>query len=78
MTPLSIDERREKLRQLQHDLRTHLGVISTGLQVLAGSRDDPAEFAAMQEMILTSGLKPLEKGVAEIIALASLEEDSGG
>ena len=75
MTPSSFEERSERLKQLRHDLRTHLGVLSSGLQVLNALRDDADEFAKMQQMMTEAGLAPLTAGIDEMVELALAEKE---
>lgn len=70
------EQRRRELRQMQHDLRSCLGVLTTGLQVLESCRDQPEEFAEMQKMMLEAGLQPLEKGLNDLVALAIMEDEN--
>lgn len=73
---MNSEEQQRKLRQMQHDLRSYLGVLTTGLQVLETCRDQPNEFAEMQKLMVESGLQPLEKGISELVALALAEDEN--
>ena len=67
-TPLApVDQ--QKLRQLAHDMRSSLSVISMGLQLLAISRQSQEEFDEMCEMMQTRGIDSLTQ---QIDAMAEL------
>ena len=67
-TPLApVDQ--QKLRQLAHDMRSSLSVISMGLQLLAISRNSQEEFDEMCEMMQTRGIDSLTQ---QIDAMAEL------
>ncbi|MCA9114606.1 MAG: hypothetical protein KDA79_05935 [Planctomycetaceae bacterium] len=72
-TPSSDDERGTRLRQLQHDIKTNLSIISMGLQALPGLKDEPEEFKELCQTIEESGVRPLKEMVAEIIEVALSE-----
>ena len=74
-TQLSTKERRQQLRQLEHDLKTYLGVVSTGMQALTGARDEPDVFSELHKTFEEEGIDPLKKVIADIIAVACSTED---
>lgn len=68
------EERLKQLRQLEHDTKNYLGVISTGMQALAGVRDDPETFDELHTTIEEEGIAPLKQVIADLIAVACREE----
>ena len=74
-TPLPREERRQQLRQLEHNMKTYLGIVTMGVQALASVREDPAEFAEVSRLIEEDGVQPLKQIIAEIIAIAVAEEN---
>ncbi len=68
--PAAHEERRQQLRQLEHDMRTYLGVVTMGVQALDAFRDDAEEFAELSRTIEEEGVKPLRETIAEIISVA--------
>jgi|GEM_PF-3222238 len=55
-----------RLRQLAHDLRTPLSIISMGLEILKQVRHDDEQFAHMLKMITTEGVEPLKTMIADL------------
>ncbi|WP_166819865.1 hypothetical protein [Thalassoroseus pseudoceratinae] len=74
-TQLSTQERRKQLRQLEHDLRNYLGVVSTGMEALTGARDEPEMFSELHQMIEQQGIEPLKKVIADMITVACATEN---
>lgn len=72
------EQRQEQLRQLRHDLNNHLGVVSTGIQALAGTRDDAEVFAELQSMIEKDGIEPMKAIVDEILEMVLHEDNEEG
>ncbi|MCC9604998.1 hypothetical protein LOC68_25175 [Blastopirellula sp. JC732] len=66
-------ERRQQLRQLGHDIKSHLGVVTMGFQALDGVKSDPEEFAEIYAVIQEEGVKPLKESVLALIELACQE-----
>lgn len=60
---------RQRLRQLAHDLRTPLSIISMGVEALKSVRTDAEEFATLVAMIEDEGIARLKE------ALTSLAEE---
>ncbi|NNJ26509.1 hypothetical protein [Alienimonas chondri] len=56
----------DRRRQLGHDVKTYLGIVTMGLELLPALRDDPAQFDAMLAEIRSEGIAPLRKVVAEL------------
>lgn len=52
-------EQIKRLRQLAHDMRSSLSVISMGVQLLEQSRNNPREFLELCEMMQTRGIESL-------------------
>ncbi len=75
LPPSSHEERPKKLRQLEHDIKTYLGVVTMGMQALKLVREDPDEFAEMHQSIEEEGVEPLKAIVAQIVELALTETD---
>lgn len=75
VSPSINEERRKQLRQLEHDMKTHLGVVTMGLQALEGVREDAKEFSEMSQTIEEEGVKSLKRIVAEIVAIALNESE---
>ena len=69
-TPSCAEDRRKQLRQLQHDIKTHLGIITMGLHALEGARNEPETFDEIIKMINSSGAEPLKEIVSEILKIA--------
>lgn len=67
--------RREQLRQLSHDIKSYLGVVTMGFQALDGAKADPAEFAEIYAVIQEEGVKPLKQSVLDMLDLATAEEE---
>ena len=59
----------QKLRQLAHDMRSSLSVISMGLQLLAVSRQSQEEFEEMCEMMQSRGIDTLTQQIDAMAAL---------
>ena len=73
---LAADESsRGQLRQLEHDLKTHLGVISMGLHALDGAREEPVEFEMLRKAIDQEGVKPLKEIISRLIDLACRDQN---
>ncbi|HBN79660.1 MAG TPA: hypothetical protein DD473_28330 [Planctomycetaceae bacterium] len=72
-TPSCAEDRRKQLRQLQHDIKTHLGIVTMGLHTLESARDEPETFAEICRMIKESGAEPLMEIVSEILEIACSE-----
>ena len=72
---LEAEKRREQLRQLEHDMKTYLGVITTGLHALKLVRENPDDFAEMHQTIEKEGVDPLKAIVAQIINLTLKESE---
>lgn len=53
----------QTLRQLAHDMRSSLSVISMGLQLLAVSRQSQEEFDEMCDMMQTRGIDTLTQQI---------------
>ncbi|QDT33265.1 hypothetical protein [Thalassoglobus polymorphus] len=75
LSPSTKTGRHEQLRQLQHDMKTYLGVVTMGLQALEVVREDPEEFAELSQTIAEEGVEPLKQVVAEIVDLAMNEQE---
>lgn len=56
----------DRRRQLGHDVKTYLGIVTMGLELLSALRDDPAQFDAMLAEIRTEGIAPLREVIAEL------------
>ncbi len=69
-TPSCAEEHRKQLRQLQHDIKTHLGIVTMGLQALEGARNEPETFFEICRMIKDDGAEPLKEIVSEILRIA--------
>ena len=61
----------QQLRQLAHDVNTHLSVITMGMDALQATRDDAEQFEQMCEAIQQEGVAPLKEHLARLIKLAS-------
>ncbi|MCA9153928.1 MAG: hypothetical protein KDA38_04040 [Planctomycetales bacterium] len=57
----------EQLRHLAHELHGHLSVVSLGLELLEGVRDDEDQFREVLTMIRSDGLGPLKATVAALL-----------
>lgn len=68
-------KRREQLRQLEHDMRSHLGIVTMGVQALEAFREDADQFAELSRTIEEEGVKPLKQTIAQIMALALDEHE---
>jgi hypothetical protein len=66
----------ESLRQLRHDAKTHLFVVSMGLKVLEASRHNADHFADTLESIRRDGIEPLQQNVRRLIELGQEFEAS--
>ncbi|EAQ79785.1 hypothetical protein [Blastopirellula marina] len=66
--------RKEQLRQLGHDIKSYLGVVTMGFQALDGAKGDPEEFAELFGIIQEDGIKPLKQTVLDMVKLACEEE----
>ncbi len=75
LSPSTNKGRKEQLRQLQHDMKTYLGVVTMGLQALEAVREDPEEFAELSQTIVQEGVEPLKQIVAEIVDVAVNEQE---
>lgn len=64
-------ELEQKLRQCVHDVRTPLGIISTGLEALILVRDDPEQFSAIYETIRREGVDALTQKVDKLVEVAT-------
>ncbi|REJ88769.1 MAG: hypothetical protein DWQ34_21110 [Planctomycetota bacterium] len=69
-TPAADEQRAGDLRQLEHDIKSYLNVVSMGLFALEGVKDEPDKVADLCKTIEEDGVKPLKGIVAEIVALA--------
>ena len=47
------------IRKLAHDMRSSLSIMSMGLQLLVESRESPAEFKELCDMMQTRGIDTL-------------------
>ncbi|MFH5805517.1 hypothetical protein [Alienimonas sp. DA493] len=56
----------DRRRQLGHDVKTYLAVVTMGLDLLPALRDDPVQFDAMLAEIRREGIAPLREAVAEL------------
>lgn len=70
-TTAPTDQRHEQLRQLEHDMKNYLGVITMGLQALEAVREDPEQFAQMSQTIDKEGIQPLKQIVTRLVDVAS-------
>lgn len=61
----------QQLRQLAHDVNTHLSVITMGMEALQATRDDADQFEQVRETIQQEGVAPLKEHLATLIKLAS-------
>ncbi|TWU14331.1 hypothetical protein CA54_31760 [Symmachiella macrocystis] len=75
LPPSSHEERPEILRRLAHEIKSHLGVVTMGMQALKLVREDPDEFAEIHKSIEKEGVEPLKAIVAQIVDLALSETD---
>jgi hypothetical protein len=57
----------EGIRQLHHDARTHLFVVTMGLRVLEASREKAEHFAEVLEVIRRDGIEPLQDELRRLI-----------
>ncbi|QDT15016.1 hypothetical protein [Alienimonas californiensis] len=64
------DPRQQRLRQLGHDVKTQLLVVSLGLEALQGLRDDPEEFAQVCQEIRRDGVEPMKELIDAILKTA--------
>lgn len=69
------EKHRKQLRQLEHDMKSYLGVVTMGMQALKLVREDPEEFTEMHKSIEEEGVEPLKAIVAQIVDLALTEAD---
>ena len=67
-----------QLRQLAHDLRTPLSVISMGLEILKQVRHDDEQFARVMTMISAEGVEPMKTLIANVADLAASAPPSSG
>lgn len=74
-TPFTAGERQRQIRQLHHDLNTCLGVVATGLQALAGVREDASLFAELHATIETEGIQPLKQTIGRLVDVACREPE---
>ena len=54
------------VRQLVHDLRTPLSVISMGLEILKQVRHDEEQFGRVLAMISQEGVEPMKRLLTEV------------
>ena len=54
------------VRQLVHDLRTPLSVISMGLEILKQVRHDDEQFSRVLAMISQEGVEPMKRLLTEV------------
>lgn len=66
-------DRHQQLRQLGHDIKSYLGVVTMGFEALDGAKSDPEDFAEVLSVIRQEGVKPLKESVLELIELACKE-----
>lgn len=64
-------EQEQKLRQCVHDVRTPLGIISSGLEALKLVRDNPEQFATIYESVRKDGVEALTQKVDELVEVAT-------
>lgn len=50
-----------RLRQLAHDLRSPLSILSMGVETLKSFRTDPEQFDQICNMLLTDGVEPMKQ-----------------
>ena len=72
-TPQSASEIDEQIRQIDHDIKSTLSVITIGLQALEGACGEPAEFSELRTLIEDQGVEPLKKLIAKLVELAGGE-----
>ena len=60
----------ESYRQLAHDMRSSLSVLSMGLQMLRDSNSDNSEITELCDMMLNHGTTPLTAQVDQVVKIA--------
>lgn len=71
---MSTEDRRQQVRQLEHDVKNYFGVVAMGLQAIEGSREDADEFATLCATIREEGLAPLQRAIAKLVEFANTVE----
>ncbi len=66
---------RQRLRQLAHDLRTPLSIISMGVEALKSVRTDAEEFATLVTMIENEGIARLKEALTALTEEPPAEAD---
>lgn len=72
----STTEQRLDLRhQLEHEIKSHLGVGTLGHRMLDGARDDPELFAKLHGVIEEGGIAPLKIDIVELVKIATTSNE---
>lgn len=66
---LAIDE----IRQLEHDIKNHLSVITMGMLAMRECRDDETRFNEMYDTIVEGGVTPLKQLIKDIVNVSKNE-----
>lgn len=72
----SDDTNRQAVRQLKHDVQSHLLVLRMGLGLLEDEKTKPSQYGELVEMIRREGLEPLETAVSGLINYASDQSEN--
>ncbi|SFJ18199.1 histidine kinase dimerization/phospho-acceptor domain-containing protein [Planctomicrobium piriforme] len=74
--PANLDAVQQRLRQLAHDLRSPLTVISMGLEALQHARKDDQEFRTLCDMIEQQGIAVLQAKLESLDAFDPSKAES--
>jgi hypothetical protein len=69
--PKSMPQLPSDYRQLAHDIKSQLAVVSLGMEALKGVRSNADEFASVMESIRRDGVEPLKQSVSDLVRWAT-------
>jgi signal transduction histidine kinase len=61
-----VGEQAERLRQLTHDLRSPLSILSMGVETLKSLRADEQQFDLVCSMLSKEGIEPLKEMISRL------------
>lgn len=67
----------DQLQQIGHDIKTHVLVLTMGLELLKDARTDEARFNEVVETLRQDGLNPLKVEINTLLQLAREGQSRG-